>query len=271
MSEPCEPSRPIKRIVVEQHFHVVTKRAVLVAWTMDPAFAEPGPYKFLLQRGRAANDDQWVDVATTVDQPWLLDQSPKLLPHDYSTYYRIIVTDGNGKQYTSQVAHSSSDWGHYDWRNVREILRKEEMLQRKRAGAEGWLLKRRAWGDQCPVCTDVDTGTVRDSHCSTCYGTGVVGGYYAPLPYMTTVDPTQRLKRLTADQGLTVATMLTVRALAWPSPEQNDVWVNAKTNVRYRIAADIVQAAVYRGVPLVLNLHLEELPNTNMVYDVPTP
>ena len=56
-----------------------------------------------------------------------------------------------------------------------------------------------------------------------------------------------------------------------PAPEQNDVWVNAKTNVRSRIMADIQETAVYRGVPLVLNLHLEELPNTHMVYNVPTP
>ena len=269
VSEPVQ--RPFKRIDVEQSFNVVAKQSVLVAWVMNPGFTAPGPYRFKLQRGHAANDDRWADISETVDQPWLYDRLTKQLPFDGSTFYRVLLTDGRGTEYVSQTAALQTDWGHYDWRLVREILRKEQLLMSKRGGATGWLLKRRIWGDQCTTCLDPNTNTVRDGHCPVCFGTGLVGGYYAAMPYMTIVDPSQRLKRLTGDQGLTTTVMETVRALAWPSPEQNDIWVNARTNRRSRILEDIANIAVHRGVPLVLNLHLQELPNTDVVYDIPTP
>jgi hypothetical protein len=263
--------RPFKRLSVENHFNVITQQRVLVSWAMNEAFAEPGPYQFTLQRGRAVNDTAWENISQTVDQPWLYDNHPVFAQHDQSTFYRIILVDGNGVSYESQAVSAYMDWSHYDWRLAREIIRKETMLQKKRAGTAGWLLKRRQWGDPCPDCTDPNTGMTTNAHCETCFGTGVEGGYYPALEYAVTMDPSQRLRRLTNEQGLITAVMETVRALAWPAPEGNDVWVQKGSNKRYRIVDDITAIARHRGIDLVLNLHLEEVPQSSIVYQVPTP
>jgi hypothetical protein len=260
-----------KRLSVENHFNVLTKQSVLVAWVLEPSFASPGPYLFTLQRGHAVNDDAWTDVATTIDQPWLYDNHPVFSQHDRTTYYRVVLTDGDEQTHVSQPVSALSDWAHHDWCLAREILRKESLLLHRKAGTRGYLLKRRTWGDPCPRCLDPSTGAVKDAGCPVCYGTGVVGGYYPPLEYWVLMNPTQRMKKLNADAGLITSVIETVRGLAWPSPEGNDVWVQAGPNKRFRIAGDVEAIARHRGIDLILNLRMEELPQSSVVYTVPTP
>jgi hypothetical protein len=262
--------RPFKRLTVENHFNVITKQAVLVSWALAPSFTQPGPYQFLLQRGHASTDDQWVDISTTTDQPWLYDHHPIFGQFEHSTFYRVVLTDGNGVKYTSQPVSMDMSWSHYDWRLMREIIRKETLVQRKRGGTKGFLLKRRAWGDPCPDCVDPNTGEIKDAHCLVCFGTGIVGGYYPADEYWVIQNPTQRLKKIMGDEGLRTVVMETVRGLAWPAPEGDDIWVQAATNKRFRIDGDVVVQARHRGVDVVLNLHLEQLPLSSIVYEVPT-
>ncbi len=250
---------------------MVTKQAVLVAWALNPAFTEPGPYRFKLQRGRAVTDDKWVDVSETVDQPWLYDYHPLFSQHDRSTVYRVILVDGNGVEYISQATSIYQDWSHLDWRLMREIIRKETLGQHKFGGTRGWLIKRRQWGDPCTACVDPNTGTVTNSHCEICLGTGIIAGYYDPLEYWVTMNPNQRMKRLQPDQGVVAAIIETVRGLAWPAPEENDIWVQHGTNRRFRIQPDIQAIARHRGIDVVLDLRLEELPLENVAYSIPTP
>src|ERR1700679_296223 len=91
--------RPFKRLSVENHVNLASTRQILVFWEMNPAFAAPGPYTFTLQRGRAANDDVYVDVATVVDQPWMYDNNVVLLAFDGSTFYRVKLVDDKGAVY----------------------------------------------------------------------------------------------------------------------------------------------------------------------------
>lgn len=261
---------PFKRLTVEFHFNALTKQRVQVAWVMEPAFDAPGPWTFTLERAHAASADDWRSLAETVDQPWLFDNNPELAQHDRATFYRVRLVDGDGKVHISQPVSTQNTWGHYDWRLMKEILRKESMLQRKKTGARGVLLKRKLWGDPCTTCVDPNTSSVLNPHCPDCFGTSFVGGYHAPLEYWLTLDPSQRMKRLQGDGGVVTAVFETARALAWPNPEGNDVWVQLDTNRRFRIGDDIAAIGRHRGVDLLLQLHLEELPQSNVVYQVPT-
>lgn len=262
---------PFKRLQVESHFNALTKSRVQVAWVMDPAFDEPGPWKFTLERGRSPTDDAWEPVAETTDQPWLFDNHPVMGSHERSTFYRIVLVDGNDRRHVSQPTSFLQTWDHYDWRLMREVMRKETKLQQKKTGSRGVLLKARVWGDPCPVCVDPETGQVKRSQCLTCYSTGYVGGYYPPIEYWLTLDPAQRMKRLQGDGGLVTTVVETARGLAWPCPEGNDIWVQLDTNKRYLIGDDIAAIARHRGIDLILQLRLTELPQSNIVYQVPTP
>jgi hypothetical protein len=250
---------------------MLTTQSILVYWDLNEDFVAPGPYTFLLQRGRSVTDDQWVDISQTVDQPWLYDNNPIMGQHERSTFYRVILTDGRGVQHTSQPVNLFQDWNHYDWRLMREIVRKELLIQTRKAGTTGYLLKRRWWGTPCTECVNPNTDAIQDSHCLSCYGTGIVGGYYDPLLFYMTMNPAQRMKRLTPDQGVIAAVVETGRCLAWPAPEGDDIWVQADPNRRFRINSDIEATARHRGIDLVLNVRLTELALENIVYQIPTP
>lgn len=261
--------RIFHRISVDTHFSVLTLQRVTVAWAMEQSFIQPGPWTFTLQRGYAPTETQWEDIATCVDQPWLYDNRPTVNLIDTPVYYRIKLVDGNGVTYYSQVQNSTAYWNRYDWSLAKEIIRKETLLLRKKTGVNGWLLKRRYFGERCPVCTNPVTGQVETSSCVVCYGTGIVGGYYPGFDYWVTMNATQRMRKLTGEQGIVTATIESVRALAYPVAEGNDVWVHGQTNTRYFISSDTKTIARHRGIDLIVDLTLNEVPSDHVVYQYP--
>ncbi len=265
--------RPFKRLTVDAYFNRITDNRVLVEWAMDKAFIAPGPYTFVLYRGYAINDDAWTAVAETVDQPWAYDVAPVFPQMGTEVYYRVIMTDGEGQTYTSQAVSVGVYWNQYDWSLAKEIIRKEHLVLRKRAGTKGWLMKRREWGDPCVGCVDPATGQIIDTSgaCALCYGTGIVGGYYTPVEYWVIMNPTQRLAKLDADQGLLIQNVETVRALAYPTPSSLDVWIHGNTDQRFLVMNDIAAIARHRGIDLVLNIRLEERGRNDPIYLVPVP
>ena len=261
--------RVFRRINVDTHYSVLTTQQVTVSWAMEPSFNAPGPWEFTLQRGFAPTETVWEDIATTVDQPWLYDNRPNVNKIGVPVYYRIKLLDGNGIVYYSQIQTTKAYWGRYDWTLAKEIIRKENLLLRQKTGTSGWLLKRKYFGDKCPDCTDQTTGQVEASDCTTCYGTGITGGYYPAFEYWVTMNATQRMRKLTAEQGVVSATVETVRALAYPVVEPNDVWVNGQTNTRYFIGPDPKAVARHRGIDLVMDLTFNEVPSDHIVYQFP--
>lgn len=261
-----------RRLTIDAYYSALTSQQILVAWALNPDFGDTGVYTFTLQRSLSPTDTsgEWEDIATTVDQPWAYDNRPITNLVTANVYYRVKLVTSAGT-YISQVAPMESYWTPYDWSLAREIVRKETMLLQKRTGAKGWLLKRRSYGVICPDCVDPITRQITKSNCTTCFGTGLVGGYYDVMEYWTAPDPSKRIRRLNKDTGLESVVVEQARALAYPLLEGGDVWVQAATNRRFVVGADVAYIAKLRGIPLVAELVLEELPTAHVVYEVPTP
>lgn len=270
------PLDPFKRLTVEGTYHIADTDSVKVSWAMQSTFSGTVPLTFTLYRGRAVNDSNWEKISEVVDQPWLYDTRPSRRPMERSTFYRVKLTDGDGIEYWSHPVSWDVSWNHYDWRLCREIIRKEQLLQGVRnghaqargGGTKGWLLKRRQFGEGCTRCLDQNTAVPTDAHCPVCYGTGVVGGYYAPLEYWVVQQPTRRVTKLSEQGDTRTAVIEMVRALAGPAPEGKDIWVQAGSETRFEIQGDIDKIARHRGVDIVLGLRLLELPATSAAYQV---
>jgi len=276
LTEPTGNPRPgvrrvFKRLTVDVHFNPIVNRRVLVEWALDESFIEEGPYTFTLYWSESPTADIWVPICEVIDQPWAYDTNPRLpLGKGTDFFYRVVLEDGNGNLYQSQAVNGTSYWGRYDWTLAREIIRKEIMLMRKRTGVKGYLYKRRAFGDPCP-CTEPVTGQINDPNCDSCYGTSYVGGYYEPFEYWVTINPSQHIRKLDAEAGLITENIETVRGLAYPSPESNDFWVNAATDQRYVVMSGITALALHRGIPLILQLRLQERSRSDAMYKLPLP
>ncbi len=262
--------RVFHRLTVDVHFTPIVQRRVLVEWALERTFLEPGPYTFTLYRCPSATspEAEWTAIAEVVDQPWAYDNNPALPAKGTDIFYRVVLVDGLGAVHTSQAVTGSSYWNRYDFTLAREIIRKETMLLRKRAGIKGWLLRRRTFGDPCP-CTDPETEQVLNPNCEECFGTGYVGGYFPAFEYWVIANPSQHMRKLDADRGLITENVETVRALAYPSPASGDVWVNAYTDQRYLIMSNVVSLAKHRGIDLILQLQLQERTRGEAIYQIP--
>lgn len=262
-----------KRLTVDAYFNLITDNRVLVEWALADDFLESGPYEFILERGYGVSydDADWIQLCRTVDQPWAYDIDPFFPQKGLIMFYRVRMSTGDGNAYTSQPASLGTYWDRYDYSVARDIIRKETMLLRKRAGTPGWLLKRRVFGDPCDGCVDPVTNQVLRPDCPDCYGTGIEGGYYDAWEYWVTLDPARRLIKLDDNQGMNTQVVETARCLSYPRPAHNDVWVHGHTGQRYAITGDITAIARHRGIDLVLSIRMEERARSEPIYGFPVP
>lgn len=243
----------------------------IIFWEMAGSFVDPGPWVFQAQWGRTVNGP-WTDVAVapTVDTYYTLDPNGHLYAKQIDLYYRVWVQTGAGRTHYSEATRADGGMPARDWALAREIVRKEYLYYMKSpGGVRGCLLKRRNWGDRCEECTDYDSGEVSKPKCYTCYGTGIVGGYYPPLSYwMLWQQPRQHRIRRDEQRGMMNDQSMRTRAVAYPYVESGDVWVSADNDRRW-IINTVEEASIIRTRPVILNLELRLAPASSIIYDLP--
>jgi hypothetical protein len=243
-----------------------------VEWSLMTNFTDAGPYTFQLQVGRTGlNDaDDWVDVGAPIsDAYYALDDTQRVYGKFQWTHYRVKLTTGVNTYYSTPVAPLGNlTFG--DWAKAREILRMERLRLKQAAGQEGYLLKRRLYGEPCS-CVDPQTGEIRKPHHEECYGTGIVGGYFEPYPCFY-VDLGNKNHRSHLDAGAGRGTIddlpvVKGRMLAMPQVFSYDVWVDRDSDHRWMLH-QIDSVAEVRGVPLVISAEMRLLPFSHPVYKI---
>lgn len=130
---------------------------------------------------------QLLDAFNVLDdlQPVATPVVTREAPNQYSLsrqiYYRIDVTPPSGTVFQSEVLPVEP---HLDTRTKllkRKIQRDQAVGYKRLNGVPLIVLKRRRWGERCPVCFDPTTKQALIEHCSTCYGTSFTGGYWTPV------------------------------------------------------------------------------------------
>lgn len=245
-----------------------------VEWRLQPSFHDPGQYQFQLQVGTTANQlaSDWRNVGLpAIDTFYLVDPLQRVWGKSQWTHYRVVLTTVAG----TYISAPQPAWGaldHADWRQAREVIRQEMVRFRVKAGQQGYLLKRRLYGEIDEDCIDFQTGEVVQPQCPTCYGTGFVGGYFAPIPCVyAQLDPRSSHDQLDEGQGRgTVNDDLRVRArmLAIPQVEENDFWVDRDSDLRWYVHS-VENLVEIRGVPLVHQVELRLAPFSEVIYKYP--
>lgn len=247
-----------------------------VFWELREDFSDPPPYEFQLQFSdvRNAKDTEWLDVGDPVtDALTAEDPERRAYGKINRTHYRVKVTTSAGEHFSDPVGMEGT-LSPQDWRSAREILRLETLEMRKgHSGQEGFLLKRRITGINCPSCLDYVTREILNPDCQHCWGTGKKFGYYYPVcDVWADIDPKTYRTHLDSGQARGTVQDIVVRARminTWLLGEE-DIWVNKKTDDRY--AVHTVQNLVeIRGVPLVASVELRPFPFTDVAYQIPIP
>jgi hypothetical protein len=247
-----------------------------ITWDVSPHLHAPAPWSFQLQVAESDVDGaNWVSVGAPVTNSFFaIDPTRRAFGKELNVFYRVILTTGDSQQFISPVGVVMGNLDIRTWREAHEITRKELLrLKALRVGIDGFFLKVKRSGVECPDCIDQNTNIVTDSNCPTCYGTHWTGGYYDPVPAVfgdvgyATVFLSRDLEQ---GQGLNNPQEVAGMFVAMPYMSTNDVWVNKSSDLRYRITE--VSARTYaRGVPILSNAKLRPIPFDNVIYQFPVP
>ena len=243
---------------------------ILVQWWMSSTYpmAVSDPV-FYIDVATATDNWQRLNPDDPVQQVCMyVDEDSRRCGSMESIYYRVAAYDGV-QEHLSQPRRLIGELSPRDYRIAREVVRKEYLRLKKYSGTAGMLYKRRTSGTRCPECTDWD---VEDSpgisQCTTCYGTGYVGGYYSGFPYWIDIGVDISTKDVNPPFGVTDKQLRTGRCVAYPSIDNYDLWAQEGTDKRYIIRRTQVASAL-KTWPLVYMVELNSIPFSGIEYSVP--
>ncbi len=248
--------------------NALTEGGTTVSWYMDTRFNDPGPWSFQLQWA-AHPDDEFVNVGAPTASFFAVDSNQRHWAKQLNSVYRVVLVADSGNVYTSPQISALEGWSYRDFRIAREIVRKEYLLLRKFTSARGLLFSQKMWGETCDVCVDPTTGETMDGKCLTCFGTRIVGGFYAPSTLRISLDNPPNDKIARSENRGTVHDMVRMgRFVAIPEITARDFWVDLDDDRRYRIQSRRTVAAI-RGRPIVQVAELRLAPATDIIYQLP--
>lgn len=259
--------KPFERAFAKYSVNGTTR----VEWTLSRLFVDPQPHTFTLQGAYSSTDNaEFEDIGLPVQNTYFLEDSEKrIFAQTQDFYYRVrLVTPV--RTYYSEIISAFKNLKFRDWRLSREVLRKEVLRHSKYTSLTGFLLKRKRYGERCTNCTDHLTEEVTDSNCPICKGTGLIYGYFTPVPAFLDLSLSQTREEM--DNAQAVGTKKDVifqncRMLGDPVPDSYDVFVDAGSDRRF-IIHEVANAATMRGYPVVTNVSVRLANFSDAVYSI---
>lgn len=262
--------RVFERVTVDHAVEGGTK----VYWDLNPEFVVRSPLEFTLFTGRVDNPeaDDWQQVGLPAeDAPFLVDDEKRLYGTQAWTHYRIRLLDRDGVEYWSEPTSILQSLPWRDWVKIENLVRKERLRLRMGAGTEGFLLKRRVYGDPCPLCLDFQTGESTNSACSRCYGTKLDGGYFPAIPCVYAEISVGEVRyHVEAERGSVGNPPAVAIMLADPILFEEDVWVEADTDQRWYVHS-IKPRMEVRGRAVIQEVTMTLAEFNDRIYQFPVP
>ena len=151
---------------------------------------------------------------------------------------------------------------------VKAALRRAHLSPRHLPHFESYLLKRRYTGTTC-TCIDPVTKEVLQPDCTSCYGTGIVGGYYKEGSPKTLIFNSPLNSLEVFDNSVTIGTMNPVKMAAkfagLPPVRRGDVFVHPVTNRRFYVTGSRVSSEIH-GFPVIQDLELQLADVKDIIY-----
>lgn len=148
-----------------------------------------------------------------------------------------------------------------------ELVRKKNLYLTVRGGIGVSIFLRKAWGPKCSRCFNYQRMIPEDPDCLECYGTGFTGGYLDPLHVPALMNlPREAIVRagIKYELGTTYAELSN-----WPLVDPDDLVVDRKMNIRYRIKTITPTSHKMHTVSQIVSvLRADE---NDVIYNLPVP
>jgi hypothetical protein len=188
------------------------------------------------------------------------------------TWFKLGVYDGATLKIESRAMDSRNGMSRQQYLRYREILRRHRLYFDKGPVNPGFLVRRKIYGTKCNVCMDPILSSPASSECGTCYGTGIIGGYFTPV-------------RMTADWAAGVVPRVSntskespgpqqiqktsIRIFGYPDAKSEDLWFDLGTRFFYLV--ETVTPEQWVGSVLTQSLAISKLPSHHQVYKLSVP
>lgn len=208
--------------------------------------------------------DQWQTLSYDVfPQFYFIDDRRTSFDKLDVSYYRLRLLIGQTQCYISQTCPAGASLSYPHYPRAKNLVRLASK-QINKTGRPGVFLKRKNAGQPCPRCKDFSDDVSVNQHCSTCLGTGIVGGYYQGIPMSVLPESVNTITALN-QTGIDQSIGIKARCVAWPYIQHGDVWVDSYNNQRYYID-QVTTASYYKHVPLMYIITMNLIEQTDVIH-----
>lgn len=223
---------------------------VLVRWKLYKTAQNLNSLKFFIDRGESPSEltqQNQVGIGAYAITDYV-DHTANLIDLHKVYYYRVRAVEFQGAVAVQTFTSDVITWhGDLDLVGV-YVVDEHLFLERYVAGVPVMIFKKRREGLNCPECWDNVLKRVTKSNCTTCYGTGRLGGYYPPIEAWMLIDPDPTLAQVT-DWGRSQPDQVDVQFTNYPLLVDDDVIVEMRTDKRWKVS-NVRQAEKNRTIVL---------------------
>ena len=209
---------------------------VLVRWQLEPTAQNLRNLRFFVDRGESPSEFQQLNAEgiSAYDMYEYVDYTANLFDLNRMYFYRIRaveIIDGNPVQ--TFTSHDTTWDGDLD--NTGLFIIEENYFEHRWIdGVPVMVFKKRHDGTYCPECWDSVLKRVTSSSCTTCYGTGRLGGYYPPIEAWMKFEPDPKVETV-AESGLRQSSQTSAMFTNYPLITPDDVVVELKPNRFWKV------------------------------------
>ena len=236
-----------------------------VLWEVEDTSEDIQDFQFEVLRSEGPGGP-WDPVTPKFQDVYLYrDAEAPRLRSDHLLYYKIRVTQvssGDTRVYP-ETANGVAQIAETDLEGA-EIANRFKLLLQEYTGRVVWVFPIRTFGQRCD-CFDPNTDRKSRSQCLTCFDTGYVGGFHAPIQTRAQFNPHGIKKRpgTIADYD---PTNTSARFSNYPLLKPRDIVVEAE-NKRWRVST--VRSTERLRAPIHQEVFLHLVPPTDIEYRLP--
>lgn len=211
---------------------------ILVKWSLRPTSQNLKNLFFAIWRGEQPEDLEL--IADRIPHDALLeyvDYTGKLKNTEKLYYYRIIATEYDGTHVTPLQTFKTEP---FHWEGALDlvglyIIDEHLFAFREVYGMPALIYKKHSEGARCPECWDTVLKRVTKSNCHSCFGTGFLKGYYAPIEAWMDFNPDPKVSSV-AEFGLKQSSQTDALFTNYPQLKGGDIVIEVQSNRYWRVS-----------------------------------
>jgi len=232
-----------------------------VSWKIKPTTEDVSNYTFRVMRSLSP-EGPFNPIIDLVDK-FVYHDADVSLKNKYRKFFYIIRAFETAD--TDNYKDSSSAWlPEKPDLEAAEIIRRNDLLLRKKVGAlcEAYLIK--TYGQYCTNCFDYIKMRKRISNCPVCFNGGFVNGYFGPIATRVNFNPSQKMIQQAGFelQPDNIAAWMSNYPLLSPK----DIVIESGTK-RWRVVQQ--SQTEKRRIPVHQMLQLKRVNHSDIEYELP--